>query len=518
MKTNRLIYIKNFLVPCLSYSVAAGLGTGLLIFLFKLCASHVISVSERAYAAVRANPDLLPLLLLGAAAVGLIASLLLTRVPECRGGGIPTSIALLRGIITFRWLRSILSVFFSAMLTYLCGVPLGNEGPSVQMGAAVGRGVVSNAPAWNRYIMTGGASAGFAAATGAPLTGILFAFEEVHRRFSPLLFLTASLAALTASAVMQLLCPLAGMSAALFSFAPAAALPVKYLWTAAVIGIVAGIVATLFTKCYSLIRRLLRKTLAKIPVFVKVTVIFVLSAAVGFFSERSVGSGHGLVDHLMEGHGVNLLLFAVLILRAFLLLTATNADVTGGLFVPTLAMGAITGSLTGSVLIATGLLPGEYYSLTVIIGITAFLSASSRTPLMAVAFALETLGGLPNLLPVAVGGTAAFLFIETMGIHDFTDIVVEAKKELAHAGKTEQVLSLELTVAPDSFVVGKEIRDILWPASCTVLSVKRSDDAHAHGGMVGMGAGDRLLLHCTTYNPEETLLGLEELVGKQEKI
>ncbi|MBE6598613.1 MAG: hypothetical protein E7638_04140 [Ruminococcaceae bacterium] len=521
MKADYIHYSKNYLLPCLIFPMAAGAFTGVLIFLFKLCASLVISLSSALYAAVRTAPTLLPLLLAGAAVIGIIASLILKNIPESRGGGIPTSIALLRGIVTFRWVRGIISVFFSAMLTYLCGVPLGNEGPSVQIGTAVGSGVTGKHPAWRRYIMTSGASAGFAAATGAPLTGIMFAFEEAHRRFSPMLFLVSSIGALTGTAVMNGLCELspvlfgAEVSPVLFRLTPASTLPMKYLWLAAVIGIATGGFAALYTKCYRPMRRLIRERLAKIPYSAKIALIFTAVAAIGFFSPRSIGSGHDLVDELLEGHGVNGALILVFIVRAALLLAATNADVTGGLFVPTLAFGAVSGSLMGYLLVTMGLLPEEYYGIAVVIGITAFLSASSRTPLMALTFALEALGGLSNLLPIAVGGTAAFLFIEAVGIPDFTDIVLEAKAEAVHAGRTAQTVERHITVSPDSFVVGKEIRDILWPASCVILSVKRADTFHAHGG-TAIGAGDVLFVHYRTYAPEETLCELENLVGRQE--
>ncbi|MBO5126537.1 MAG: chloride channel protein, partial [Clostridia bacterium] len=178
MHNSRLTYIKNILLPCLLFSGIAGAGTGVLIFLFKLCAGAVIDLSGDLYASVRETPAFLPLLIGGAALLGLAASVILRKIPDCRGGGIPTAIAIVKGLIPFHWVKSIVFVFTSAMLTYLCGVPLGNEGPSVQMGTAVGRGIVRKYPAWNRYIMTGGACAGFAAATGSPLTGILFAFEE----------------------------------------------------------------------------------------------------------------------------------------------------------------------------------------------------------------------------------------------------------------------------------------------------------------------------------------------------
>ncbi len=514
MTNQRFTYLKSFLIPCLFFQISAGIGTGIVIFLFKLASSKIISLSSELYRAVRANPSLLPLLLGGAAVLGAGAALLTHRFPDCKGGGIPASIALLRGLVTFRWLRCLLSVFASAMLTYLGGVPLGNEGPSVQMGTAVGRGVAAKFPAWRRYVMTGGAAAGFAAATGAPLTGILFAFEEAHRRFSPLLFLSASISAITASAVMKVLCSISNIPYTLFHFDEAAPLPIRLWWVPIVIGLVVGLSAALFTQGYRLIRRFMKDTLKRLPYGVKITAIFVLTALAGFFFPDCIGSGHDPIENLMGGHGTAGFLLLLFVIRALLLLCANNADITGGLFVPTLALGALLGGICGNLLDSIGLLPQEFRSLAVIMGISAFLSASSRTPLMALAFASEVLGAGANLLPIAIGGTIAFLCIETTGIPDFCDIVVEAKTEAAHHGKASETMELNLTVAPHSFVDGKEIRDILWPPSCTILSVKRSEAVHTHGG-TGMGAGDELRIHVRTYSPTETLRDLEALVGKQ---
>jgi len=515
MRTTRFGYLTSFLIPCLFFSTAAGVITGILIFLFKLSASLVIRLSEHFYTAVRTDPGRLPLLLLGVVLIGLAASLVLARVPDCRGGGIPTSIALLRGLVTFRWLRSIVFVFLSAMLTYLGGVPLGNEGPSVQMGTAVGRGIVRKYPAWNRYIMTGGACAGFAAATGAPVTGMFFAFEEAHRRFSPLIFLAASLSAISGSVTMNVLCSFCDMEYTLFRAAETAVLPIRYYWVAAVSGILVGLSAAVFTKAYRRIRRFIRKTLKNIPGFVKITVVFVSAALIGFFSEDCIGSGHHLVSELLSGHGIWYRLTVIFIIRAVLLLTATNADITGGLFVPTLAFGAILGALCGEILVRAGLLPPAYYILTVIMGIVSFLGASSRTPLMALTFAVEVLGGLANLLPIGICVTLAYLTIETLGIPSFTDTVVESKAEAAHTGKTCRIMDFSMTAAPGSFAVGKEIRDIFWPPAAMILSVKKAESGHTHGG-TGIEAGDVLQIHLSTFDPEETLRELTALVGEQE--
>ena len=312
---------------------------------------------------------------------------------------------------------------------------------------------------------------------------------------------------------MQFLCLLTDMEYSLFAFPELSVLPQKFFWTSLAVGVLVGFAAAIFTVAYRRIRHLVKHTLAKVPFTVKIVSIFLLTACVGFISGECVGSGHHLVDELMEGHGVWYLLIVWFLVRAALLLFANNADVTGGLFVPTLAFGAVLGALCGDILTETGILPAEYYSVMVVIGIASFLGAASRTPLMALAFAAEALCGLSNLLPITIGVTAAYLVVETLGIPAFTDTVVENKAEAEHAGKTAKVINLHLRVAEDAFVVGKEIRDILWPPTCTVLSVHRNPDASHHEP--GLCGGDLLHVHYQTYNAPATFADLEALVGKQ---
>ena len=220
MKKSHLTYIKNILLPCFVYPAITGVSTGVIIFLFKLAVSRVVPFSAQLYSAARESIAYLPLLVLGAAALALLSASILKLAPDCKGGGIPTSITLLRGLSDFSWIKSILLLFPSAIITYLGGVPLGTEGPAVQMGTAAGRGTVrifaKKHLAWDRYIMTSGASAGFAAATGAPLTGMIFAFEEAHGRLNSMLFMSSAVSALVSTAVIRFLCPLAGISPVLF--------------------------------------------------------------------------------------------------------------------------------------------------------------------------------------------------------------------------------------------------------------------------------------------------------------
>lgn len=517
MKNKHLTYIKNILLPCLVFSTITGILTGALIFAFRLSASAIIDLSARLYSAVRGDLSLAPWLILGAALLGLISALLLKFAPACRGGGIPTSIALLRGLTDFHWVKSIFALFTSAMLTYLVGVPLGNEGPSVQMGTAVGRGAISllakDHRAWDRYIMTGGACAGFAAATGAPLSGIFFAFEEAHRRFSPMIFMVAAMSVIASYTTMGILCELLSVSPSAFHFTVDLTLPMKYLWAALVVGVVCGVIAVLFTALYRTTRRVINEKLSRLPFTLKLVIIFVAVALIGLVSDACIGSGHDLIERLAHGHMTWYLLILYLCVRAVLLVISNITGVTGGLFIPTLTFGAIIGALCAHLMSLAGLLPDQYHLIMVIIGMTAFLGASSRTPITAITFGIEALCGFSNILPVMIGVTISYLVIETVGLESFTETVIEGKVEAAQRGKQAQIVDTHLTVMQDTFAIGKELRDILWPPTCVVLSVqKNANTPHGEGGL---GVGDMLHVHYRTYDAAQTTRALEAIVGNQ---
>ncbi len=490
-----------------------------MIFLFKAASSFLLEKSAFIYGFVREHPIWLPLLILGVSSLGLLSAFILKHTKNCRGGGIPTSVAILRGLIEFKWLKSIFYLFATASLTFLGGVPLGNEGPSVQMGTAVGRGTTrifaKKHKAWDRYIMTGGACGGFAVATGAPLTGILFAFEEAHRRFSPMLFMTAAMTVSSATAVMRFLCSISGISPNMFDLDINTVMPISYIWIAAIVGIVCGLVAVIFTKLYAAVSGFLNKTLSKISFTLKIVLIFSLVAVFGFISDGFIGSGHGIIHELLEGKGIWYLLLIYFAIRALFLMLANNAGISGGIFVPTLTFGALIGALLSKILVKLGSLPEEYFVILIIIGMAAFLAASSRTPITALSFALEALSGLSNILPIAVGVTLSFTVIETFGITSLHDMVINQKVERFNNGKQSTVVDRFVTVMPESFAVGKEARDILWPPTCAVLSVKQSYNSSSSHEVNIMKEGDLLHIHYQTFEPQTTSDAIEAIVGAQ---
>ena len=510
--------LRDKLLPMFVFPAVVGILTGILIFVFKLASSFVMHKSADVYAWVRQNPAYLPLLLLGVCAIGLASALLLRSAKECRGGGIPTAVASIRGLIPMKWAQGIFALFTSALLTYIAGVPLGNEGPSVQMGAAAGKGATGifgkRNRAWERYNMTGGACAGFSIATGAPLSGIIFAMEEAHRRFSPTIFMVASVSVISGTMTSQLLSLIFNVDTTFFDLAIDQILPLKYLWVAVIIGVACGICANLFTKVYHYIRKESKVRTVKIPFSANIVAIFAVVGILGFISEDFIGSGHSLIDKILEGHAVWYMILCAFVIRAIVMIYANNSGVSGGLFVPTLAFGAMIASLITDGLIALGLIDGQYYAIFVVVGMASFLSSSSRIPLTALTFAAEALCVANNVLPAVVGVVVAYLVAELTGKPAFTDTVIAAKTHDSHVGKPAIVVDSHMRVSANAFAIGMEMRDILWPPTCAVLSVHKSAPATGHDAE-RIAEGDLLHLHYLTYDEVESMELLTRILGEQ---
>jgi H+/Cl- antiporter ClcA len=521
MKNTESVGIKNRLIPYILFPMMTGILTGVLIFLFKISASSVMHFSERIYQYVRENPIYLPLLVLGVACIGAVSALILRFAKECRGGGIPTAVASIRGLLPLQWVQGVFVLFGSALLTFLAGVPLGNEGPSVQMATAVGAGNARlrrrRKAIFERYLMTGGACSGFAIATGAPLSGIMFALEEAHRRFSTALFMVASISVLTGTVTYRYLCFFFNINTTFFDISITRTLPAKFFWVAIIIGAVCGVCSILFTKLYRVVNQFSKTKAGKIPFHLKLIIIFGVTALFGFISANFVGTGHELIELILHRKTVWYAIICVLVIRALLMIVANNEGVSGGMFVPNLAFGAMLASLIADGLIALNIIDGVYYTILIVVGMASFLAASSRTPITAVTFSAEALCISTNILPVIFGVVVSYIIAELFDKTCFTETVIESRVEHAHQGKKPVIVYSYMTVQKGSFADGMETRDILWPPTCTILSIDKKLSPSIHRGMQELREGDVLHLHYQTYEPEQTMKMLISILGDQRK-
>ncbi len=510
-------HISRSLFPCIVFSVITGFFAAILITVFKIMVEWVLHLSGWAYESVRANPVLIPILIITAALIGVMASLLLSKSHSCRGGGIPTSVAAIKGIFSFRWVTSAFLLPISALLTFLAGLPLGTEGPCVQMGTAVGDGVVQcfgkeKYKGWRRYVMTGGASAGFSIATASPISAIIFAMEELHKHFSPILLSVASISVITAQITAKALAAIGIGELGFFGLSELQAIPAGLFFAPLLLGVVSGVCSILFTRLYHHVDRMMYLILKRFSIKIVLPVLFAVVSVVGFFFADALGSGHSLIHSLFTNGAAWYALVLLFLIRAIGMILCNTSGATGGVFLPTLAFGAMIGALCGNAMIALGWIGEEYYVLMVVLGITSFLGATSRIPLTACVFAIESLGGIYNVLPIVITTTVALLIVESSGLEDLTDKIIDAKLHKITKGKTPFDVETSLTVNPNAFVVGKELRDVLWPNSCVVVAFKRAKPSHNHSVI---SEGDVITVRYVTYDPAATVKELNDLVGEQ---
>lgn len=518
-------YFVNLIFPAFIFGSLTGILSAVVIMLYKFCANHILHFSEIGYDYLRGHLHLTPLVAVALFGIALLFVFGYKKSLNLQGGGIPTSIGILRGVISFHWLRNLIGVFFLSLTSFLVGVPLGNEGPSVQMGTAIGKGSIAclakNHRAWDRYAMTGGACAGFSIATGAPISGMLFGIEEAHQRISPMIMIVSATAVVFAHLTAQLLSPLLGVNVSLFPSLSLPTLTVKHIWIPVVVGIAVGLFAVVFLKYYKLLNKFWNEKTEKLPRSVKIFFIFLATLLLGVCSFSFISTGHELIITLFDGKTAIYMLILILLVRSTLTLCANSNRITGGIFLPILAIGAVFSAILGR---AVELIPGvgeEYYPIIIALGITACISAMMKMPLTATVFALEALSCYNNIFYVITVAVAAFTITEIFGVKSINDSVLENRIETQNRGKELKVIDTFVTAQKDSFAVGKQIRDIFWPPNFFVLSLEHGKNHGAEvdeHGTKTISEGDIIHVRYSTYDESQTREELMAIVGEQEYV
>ena len=219
--------------------------------------------------------------------------------PEASGSGIPHLEAVLHRFRKLEWKRVLPVKFFGGILAIGSGLALGREGPTVQMGGAVGDAVSRWLKVSERERLTlisAGAGAGLAAAFNAPFSGLIFVLEEVRRDFQPIVFGAAFLAA----AIADIIARIGSGQFPIFVVPSYPVPPLTSLPIFALLGIAAGLLGVLFN----------RGLLAIVEVYARVPARFVIPVTaltggmiglVGWFSPLMIGSGHTLAESTLKG-------------------------------------------------------------------------------------------------------------------------------------------------------------------------------------------------------------------------
>ena len=369
---------------------------------------------------------------------------------------------------TLDWRRVLPTKFIAGALAIGGGLTLGREGPTVQMGGAVGDAVASwlKTPARERRtLIAAGSGAGLAAAFNAPLAGVIFVLEEIRRDFHPIVFGAAFVAAAMADIVVRLLL---GANRD-FTIPSYASPPVLSLPFFAVLGILAGLFGVAFNKgllgFLGLFERLGDRW--RLPAAAAV------GAAVGLVSWLSpvlVGGGHSLTELALAGR-ITLMLVPIYFVGRFLLSTSSyGTGAAGGIFAPLLALGALLGLGLGDV--AHALFPAAVPEPAVfaVVGMAAYFAAIVRAPLTGIVLIVEMTGNYEQILPLLVACFCAYAAAEWLKDSPIYEALLERdlRRQGAPALPRESMV-VDFIIEEGAPFAGVQVRSLGLPLGCVLV-------------------------------------------------
>jgi len=339
-----------------------------------------------------------------------IAIALLTRYvfPMVRGSGVNQTKAALYISNGYISIRTVIGKFLLSALAIGSGHSLGPEDPSLQIGAGVAS-LISRKMGLSReklrIFAPVGAAAGLAAAFNAPISAILFVIEEVIGQWSAGVLGSIVLAAVASVVVARSFWG----SEPMFRIPTITALDSRELLAYAVLGLVGGVASLVFAKSLGYLRPRLRAMPAWSQLL-QPCLAGLLVGGIGYFGLPQVmGAGYEAMDQAMHGQFA----FKILILLAIFKIVATtlsfSSGTPGGMFAPTLFIGAMLGAAIGSfekhyIHDLTGS-TGSY----ALVGMGVLFAAFLRAPLTSVFMVLEVSGNYSVILPVILANTIAYL-------------------------------------------------------------------------------------------------------------
>ena len=332
--------------------------------------------------------------------------LLFRYFPDARGSGVPQTKAALfahDGVIT---LRTVLGKFFCTSATLASGIPLGREGPSAQVGAGIASVLgrrLGLRPEHVKALIPVGTAAAIAAAFNTPLAAVLFSLEEIMGDLNAPVLGSVVLASATSWLVMRLLLG----NNPLFSVPQYDLVhPLEFL-IYAVLGVVGGLVSVAFTKLLLEMRERFRRMPASTQWFQPVAGGLV-AGLIAWRLPQVLGVGYGYVGDALNGK-MALQLMALLVVFKLLAVTTSYASGNaGGIFGPSLFIGAMLGGVLGSVahhfLPGYTAAPGAY----ALVGMGTLFAGIVRAPMTSVLMIFETTHDYAVIVPLMISNMVSF--------------------------------------------------------------------------------------------------------------
>jgi len=336
--------------------------------------------------------------------------LLFKYFPDARGSGVPQTKAALYARGGYISIGTVLGKFFCTSVTLASGIPLGREGPSVQVGAGLasllGRRL-GLSPEKVKALIPVGAAAAVAAAFNTPLAAVLFALEEVVGDLHAPVLGSVVLASATSWAMLRLLLG----NDPLFKVPQYQLVNPWEFGVYAILGVLGGLVSVAFTK----LLLTMREAFLRFPDHTRwlhPVAGGLLVGLMGWFVPQTLGVGYKYVGDSLNGAMALRLMVLLLVLKLFAVTVSYASGNAGGIFGPSLFIGAMLGGIVGSV--AQKLSPGHVATpgAYALVGMGTAFAGIVRAPMTSVVMIFETTRDYAVIVPLMISNLVS-LFISS---------------------------------------------------------------------------------------------------------
>jgi len=400
------------------------------------------------------------------AVAGLVVAVLVIHLfPAIRGSGVnqtKSALYIFNGFIPF---RTAIGKFICSSIAIGSGQSLGPEDPSLQIGAsiasALGRKLEISREKL-RLMAPVGAAAGLAAAFNAPISAVLFVIEEVIGRWSAGILGSVVLAAVSSVVIVR----------SFLGSEPLFRIPVttfkrpSELIAYAVLGVIGGLASVAFAKSVGYLRPRL-KVWPRWTHYLQPAIAGLLVGLIGFLGFPQVmGAGYDSMDLAMHGQYVWKVLAILAVLKILATTLSFVSGTPGGMFAPTLFVGAMLGGAVGDI--------GRMYfhvagstGTYVLVGMGVLFAGFLRVPMTSVFMVLEVSGNYEIIVPVIVANTFSYVVSRSLQAIPIFDLLTRQDGLILPSLEEER----EETIL--------HVEDAMLPVPPIILSAQDYVDANA---------------------------------------
>ena len=483
------------------YGAVIGFFTGIVVSLFRWSIEKLLVYFQTMYIAIgHGSIKKLIIVILLNLVCFLIAAWMLQKEENISGSGIPQVEGLLMGEIDVNWWSTLWRKFVIGILSIGSGLMLGREGPSIQLGASIGQGVATYrnlSHNQSKGLIASGAAAGLSAAFNAPLAGVMFVLEEVYHSISPFVWVGA----LTGATVADFVSTVMFGQTPVLSVGHLDVFPVKSYGLLLIFGVVLGLFGFAYQKI--LLFSLTMYSKLTIPKYLYGIVPFILVIPIGIIWPNFLGGGNSLILSLKDTSISIKLLVIVLIVRFVFSLISYGSGLPGGIFLPILTLGALSGAIIAKIFVSLNLMSGNYILNFVVIGMAGYFACIGKAPFTAIVLIFEMVGSVTHILPLALVSLVAYLVVDLMnGAPIYESLLERLLKRNTKNTVVSGMTTIEVPILAGSNLEDRYIRDLKLISNSLITLVKRSDYLLIPKGDLVLRAGDIVYIRMNKKNAQ----------------